>query len=54
MVVRVSSIEKEAVMVTPASVADRVLFTGMLGSLSGFAALGYRWILSDTEVTEPI
>jgi hypothetical protein len=48
----VSSIEKEAMMITPASLADWVVFAGMLGSLATFAALGHRWTLED--VTEPV
>ena len=36
--------EKEDTMITPASVADWATFAGILGMLTGVAAIGYRTI----------
>ena len=41
-------------MITPASVADWVLFAGMMGSLSALAASGSRWVLQETPAPERI
>lgn len=37
------------IMITPASVADWVMFGGLLGALCGYAALGYRSILEEAR-----
>ena len=34
---------------TPASIGDWTMFTGLLASLVAFAAIGFRWVLAETE-----
>jgi hypothetical protein len=41
-------------MIAPGSVADWTLFAGMLGSLSALAASAHRWVLRESETSEPI
>lgn len=38
-------------MITPGSLQDWVMGSGVVGILMGFAAIGHRWMLSDTEVS---
>jgi hypothetical protein len=40
-------------MITPASIADWAILGGLMGSLSGFAALGFWWILREAETEHP-
>lgn len=37
-------------MITPGSIQDWVMGAGVVGTLIGFAAIGHRWMLSDSEV----
>jgi hypothetical protein len=41
-------------MITPGSLEDWALFTGLLGSLWTFALYGYRWALLETVTSEQI
>lgn len=41
--------ERKDTMITPASVADWAMLGGLMGSLSGLSALGFRWILREAE-----
>jgi hypothetical protein len=34
---------------TPASIGDWTMFTGLLASLVAFAAIGFSWVLAETE-----
>jgi len=41
-------------MIAPGSIGDWALFAGMLGSLSGLALCGHRWVLREAEMPERI
>ena len=36
-------------MMTPASIGDWTMFTGLLTSLVAFAVIGFRWVLGETQ-----
>jgi hypothetical protein len=38
-------------MIAPGSMQDWVMGAGVVGTLIGFAAIGHRWMLSDTEIS---
>jgi hypothetical protein len=45
--------ERKDTMIAPASIADWTMLGGLMGSLSSFAARGFRWILKEAEAEHP-